>query len=244
MRIDAQGKNHRQLNQEILQAAQAGEPEVTLDNVLGHRYIGTNLRQPLHLTINGIPGNDLAAFADGPEIIVRGNAQDCVCNTMNHGRVVVHGSAGDVLGYSMRGGELYVAGDVGYRVGIHMKSYVDMSPTIIIGGRARDFLGEYLAGGTLIVIGLGCPADVSPVGSWVGTGMHGGAIYVRGKLEAWQLGQEVSAHALDETDAAQLASHLADFAESLGTDLDGCEVGQFVKLSPHSARPYGKLYAP
>jgi len=38
-----------------------------------------------------------------PTIIVHGNAEDAVGNTMNSGKMVVHGMAGDVIGYSMRG---------------------------------------------------------------------------------------------------------------------------------------------
>ena len=43
---------------------------------------------------------------NGGEIIVYGNAQDQICDTMNDGIVVVHGSAGDAAGYAMRGGEI------------------------------------------------------------------------------------------------------------------------------------------
>ena len=54
----------------------------------------------------------------------------------------------------MRSGKIFIKGDVGYRVGIHMKAYENLYPVIIIGGTAQDFLGEYMAGGLLIVLGL------------------------------------------------------------------------------------------
>ena len=60
------------------------------------------------MVVNGVPGNDLATFMDGPTVIVNDNAQDGIGNTMNRGLVVVNGDAGDVLGYGMRGGRLYV----------------------------------------------------------------------------------------------------------------------------------------
>jgi len=44
--------------------------------------------------------------------------------------------------------------DAGYRVAIHMKEYEDKRPIIVIGGTVQHFLGEYMAGGVLIVFGL------------------------------------------------------------------------------------------
>ena len=78
----------------------------------------------------------------------------------------------------MRGGKILVRGNVGYRCGIHMKAYGENKPAIVIGGRAGSFLGEYQAGGTLVVLGL--HTDGRPiVGNFCGTGMHGGEIYLR-----------------------------------------------------------------
>ena len=91
----------------------------------------------------------------GADITVRGNAQDAVGDTMNDGSIVIHGNIGDAAGYAMRGGRIYVKGNAGYRAGIHMKEYKDKKPVIVIGGRAGSFLGEYQAGGLIIVLGLG-----------------------------------------------------------------------------------------
>ena len=165
MRIDAAGLHYRRLNEMVREAVRDGAAEILLDNVNGQRYIGCGLKSDVRITIEGVPGNDLAAFMDGLSITVMNNAQDGVGNTMNSGRVVIHGDAGDILGYSMRGGVILVKGDVGYRVGIHMKSYEDAVPVIVVGGRARDFLGEYMAGWVLVGLGLkdagGVAASVS-----------------------------------------------------------------------------------
>lgn len=67
---------------------------------------------------------------------------------------MIHGSAGDAAGYAMRGGKIYVRDHAGYRAGIHMKEYKKKVPIMIIGGCAGSFLGEYQAGGILIVLGL------------------------------------------------------------------------------------------
>jgi len=59
-----------------------------------------------------------------------------------------------------------------------MKQYKEKKPVIVIGGTAGSFLGEYLAGGIIIVLGLNSE-DTVPVGDFCGTGMHGGKIYLR-----------------------------------------------------------------
>ena len=82
MTINAAGVYYRQLNEQIRAAFNNGADEVVVENVCGHRYLGTGLRSG-RIVINGVPGNDLGAFMDGAEIIVRGNAQDGVGNTMN-----------------------------------------------------------------------------------------------------------------------------------------------------------------
>jgi len=174
---------------------------------------------------------------------VRGNAQDNIANTMNSGKVVVHGHAGDVLGYGMRGGKLHILGDVGYRVGIHMKGLKKQRPVIIAGGTAGDFCGEYLAGGILIILGLESHPGRPIVGDYLGTGMHGGKIYVRGEVEERYCGKEVGIMEPGDEDMKELKKLLGEFCEDLGLDLDEVMKGQFRKLIPVSARPYGRLYA-
>ena len=113
MEIDAKNLHYRDLNDQIHQALGHGAKEILLRNVNGQRYIGNGIRGNLKISIEGVPGNDLAAFMDGPSIIVNSNAQDAVGNTMNSGKVVIHGHAGDVLGYGMRGGKLFIQGRCG-----------------------------------------------------------------------------------------------------------------------------------
>ncbi|MEA3306000.1 MAG: hypothetical protein U9R52_04215, partial [Candidatus Omnitrophota bacterium] len=216
MRIDAKGMYYKKLNELIYQAACNGEKDIILDNVNGQRYIGDGLTGDIRIVVNGVPGNDLAAFMDGPTIIVNSNGQDGICNTMNTGRVTVHGDVGDIVGHSMRGGRVYIKGNVGYRVGIHMKSYKDLYPVIITGGCAGDFLGEYMAGGVIIILGLDREEikdrGLQPiVGNYVGTGMHGGAIYIRGNVEEYQLGKEVKAAELDKKGIREIKGYLKEY---------------------------------
>ena len=128
----------------------------------------------------------LAMFMSGPTIIVHGNADHAPGNTMDKGKVIIHGSAGDAVAHSMRGGRVYVRDNIGYRGGIHMKQYMEKRPIVVVGGSARAFLGEYMAGGLLIVLGLGGGRPIAERG--VGSGIHGGEIFVRGPVDELYLG--------------------------------------------------------
>lgn len=241
--INATGAYYRDLNNQVREAVEKGEKEITLKGVNGQYYIGDGLRGNAQITIEGVPGNDLAAFMDGPTIRVKSNAQDNLCNTMNGGKVIIEGNAGDVLGYGMRGGKLHVRGDVGYRVGIHMKGLKKQAPTIVVGGTAGDFFGEYMAGGVLILLGLDEKETRPIVGDYLGTGMHGGAIYVRGEVDKNLCGAEVGVLETDEDDAKVLKEALTDYCKDFGLKLEDIMKKPFKKLVPVSSRPYGNLYA-
>lgn len=239
--IDATGIHYRELNRLVRIRAREGYRQIVLDGVNGQRYIGDGMTEDVQIVINGVPGNDLGAFMDGPTVVVNDNVQDGVGNTMNKGKIIIKGHAGDVLGYGMRGGRVLVSRDVGYRVGIHMKSYLGQVPAIVVGGCAGDFFGEYMAGGILVLIGMGREGE-PPVGNYVGTGMHGGTIYIRGSITDRQLGREVRIYPLNEEDLQILGELLDDFKSSMGIDVMGLEAGDFIKLRPFSHRPYGGKY--
>ena len=242
MIIDAEGIHYRELNDRIHAGVADGVSAFTIENVRGQRYMGVGLDGSTRLTINGVPGNDLGVFMNEAEIVVNGNVQDGVGNTMNAGKIVVHGQAGDVLGHSMRGGKIFVRGDVGYRTGIHMKAYHDRFPVVIVGGTAGDYLGEYMAGGILTVLDLERSGQ-TPVGICAGTGMHGGAIFIRGCIEPHQLGLEVGVGRPSRTDWTGLKQLLVEFCADFSLDVSHLHRDDFVKLTPKSSRPYGKLYA-
>lgn len=242
MTINAKGIHYRDLNDKIYQSIKNGEKEIILNNVNGHRYIGDGLSEKgIKIIINGVPGNDLAAFMDGPTIIVNSNAQDGIGNTMNSGKIIIHGSAGDIVGHSMRGGKIYIKKDVGYRVGIHMKAYKQNYPVIIIGGKAQNFLGEYMAGGLVIVLGLN--SDEKIVGDYIGTGMHAGEMLIRGEVKNYQLGKEVKIFDLTKDDENKLKIYLEEYCKDFDLDIEKILKEKFIKLIPFTHRPYGKLYA-
>ena len=245
VRIDAAGVYFQQLNDAVREEVARGAKRVVLSGVNGQRYIGTGLRAPgVGIDVHGCAGNDLAMFNDGAEIEVFGNAQDGVGNTMNAGKVIVHGDAGDVLGYGMRGGSVYVKGDVGYRVGIHMKAFEKHVPVLVCGGKARDFFGEYMAGGMLVLLGMNTRDAERPIaGGFLGAGMHGGVIYVRGTVEPWQCGAEVGVAEAGEEHMSELRPVIEDYAAALGMDAAEILSQPFTRIAPMSHRPYAKLYA-
>lgn len=243
IKIDATGIYYRELNARLRKVVSNGVQRIELHSVYGQRYIGTSLGKPVEIEIFGTPGNDLGAFMDGPRIIVRGNAQDGCGNTMNSGEIIVHGRAGDIIGLSARGGKIFVREDVGYRAGIHMKEYLDKKPVLVIGGTAQDFLGEYMAGGILILLGLNLAEGEHQKARFIGTGMHGGVIYLRGSVEDYQLGKEVGVAELEEKDYSILHGFISEFAAHFGYEIEEILKHNFIKLFPRWLRPYGRLYA-
>lgn len=243
MKINANGLYYRDLNNKIRDAVESGADRIDLDNVNGQYFIGDGINKPVTITINGVPGNDLGAFMNGATIIVNENAQDNIGNTMNAGKVIVHGHAGDVLGYGMRGGSLHILKDVGYRVGIHMKSYNENRPVLIAGGKAGDFFGEYMAGGVLILLDMKSDTpEKAKHGFSLGTGMHGGVIYIRGEADESRLAREVGVFDLTEEDKIELEKYLTEYCKDFGLDIKTVMSEKFVKILPKSKRPYGNMY--
>ena len=243
VKVDAGGVVYRELNARMRDVVSNGVRRIELQNVCGQRYIGTGLGKSVEIEVFGTPGNDLGAFMDGPRIIVHGNTQDGSGNTMNEGEIIVHGHAGDITGLSARGGKIFIRDDAGYRAGIHMKEYQDKKPVLVIGGTAQDFLGEYMAGGILILLGLNFNDGEHYAANFIGTGMHGGVIYLRGSVEDYQLGKEVGVATLEEKDYQILQKFVGEFASHFGYDAVGILKHKFIKLFPRWLRPYGRLYA-
>jgi glutamate synthase domain-containing protein 3 len=77
----------------------------------------------------------------------------------------------------------------------------------------------------------------------MGTGMHGGAIFVRGTVDENRLGRELGVADPSQQDREMLEYFIADFARDF--DLDAAEIMSepFYKYYPKSLRPYGNLYA-
>ncbi len=238
--IDANGTNYKQLNEMIHTAIDDGYKKIALKNVAGQYYIGDGLTQNVEIDIDGVPGNDLGMFMDGPLIRINGDAQDGIGNTMAGGKIIIDGNAGDVLGYSMQGGRIYIKGDVGYRTCIHMKSYKNNFPIVVVGGTAGEFAGEYIAGGILIILNLNKNKNRSH--NFIGAGMHGGMIIIRGKVPENALGKEVKTAALTWEDLSRIKNFLIEYCADLNINYDEVMKSMFTKIIPATKRPYKNLY--
>ena len=234
--IDATGLDYRALNALLRDTTGA----CTIQNCCGQRYLADGMAD-VDLTIEGVPGNALGAYLNGARIAVNGNAQDAVGDTMNAGEIVIHGSVGDTVGYAMRGGAIFVKGNAGYRAGIHMKAYQNKVPTIVIGGRTGSFLGEYQAGGVIVVLGL--QKDGKPiVGNFPCTGMHGGKVFLRGDADGIRFPQQVHVHAATPADLDELRPYLQTFCDLFGGDPDTLTDAPFTVVTPDSSNPFRQLY--
>jgi glutamate synthase domain-containing protein 3 len=249
LEIVADGMHFQTLNEQIRASK---DNDITITGCLGQRYIASGL-SGRRLNISGTPGNALGAYLDGSEIIVHGNAQDATGDTMNGGVIVIHGNAGDTTGLSMRGGAIYVRGNSGYRTGIHMKAYREQQPAIVVGGKVGSFLGEYQAGGIIIVLGLEPGANQKTpqtkvharglVGNFCGTGIHGGGIYLRTETPPPRLPAQVVVSKAKGGDIPEIAAHIDAFCAYFpDVGKESIFDSVFCVLMPVANNPYNAMY--
>ncbi len=236
MTIDARELDYRTLNERL----RTDDAAFELLNCCGQRFIGAGMANK-SILIRGTPGNALGAYLNGAFFTVEGNAQDAVGDTMNDGRIVVRGNIGDAAGYAMRGGQIFVGGDAGYRAGIHMKAYKEKIPQLVIGGRAGSFLGEYQAGGVIVVLGLGSE-DRPIVGNFPCTGMHGGKMFLRSACEQVRFPAQVRVRPAAEADLTELRQILLDYCAVFHYDIEEIMNHPFTAVSPDTANPYRQMY--
>lgn len=236
MLLDAKNMDYTALNEAIRQA----DGEIEIVHCLGQRFIGAGTHDK-NITIHGIPGNALGAYLNGAQITVHANAQDAVGDTMNAGRIVIHGSIGDAAGYAMRGGEIFVQGNAGYRAGIHMKEYKDKVPVMVIGGCAGSFLGEYQAGGVILVLGLNTMGK-RIVHNFPCTGMHGGKLILRGDCSDIVFPNQVSANAASNADMELIKEYVEEYCALFGANVREILDAPFTIVRPDSRNPYKQMY--
>ena len=236
MNINASGLEFREINEAIRSA----DKDVTLTGCLGQRFICAGMSD-ISVTVDGVPGNALGAYLNGAKITVNGNAQDAVGDTMNDGEIIVFGSIGDAAGYAMRGGSIYVKGGAGYRAGIHMKAYKEKVPVMVIGGCAGSFLGEYQAGGVIVVLGLDADGK-RIVGNFPCTGMHGGKMILRSDCADIAFPAQVTARPASDDDMTEIRKYVSEYCRLFGCDESVVMASAFTVVTPDSQNPYKQLY--
>jgi len=240
MRINAKGLEHREINNQI-KACSLKYKNITVDEIMGQRFIGSAFSN-ICLNINGVPGNAVGAYLDGAKIIINENAQDATGDTMNDGEIIIYGSSGDATGYAMRGGTIYVKEDVGYRAGIHMKAYKDKNPAIVIGGKTGSFLGEYQAGGNIIVLGIGYENEEIPLGHFCATGMHGGKIFIRTENPPTIETDKLFIKEAKKEDLLEIDEYIKKFCDYFTINYDKIINSKYYIIVPNTNNPYKQLY--
>ena len=236
MKIDVKDLGYKELNESLRQCGES----CTLTGCCGQRFIAAGMSDK-DITIEGVPGNALGAYLNGASITVNANAQDAVGDTMNEGKIVIRGNVGDAAGYAMRGGKIFVRGNAGYRAGIHMKAYREKVPLMVIGGCAGSFLGEYQAGGVIVVLGLGAE-DRKTVGFFPCTGMHGGKMFLRSDCRDVKFPGQVTAREASGEDLEELRGYVSEYCELFGGNLDEVMDSPFTVVTPDSKNPYKQMY--
>lgn len=234
--INAIDLDYRAVNEALRET----DSDCTIEGCCGQRFIAAGMSGK-NLTINGIPGNALGAYLNNSYITVNANAQDAVGDTMNEGKILIHGNVGDAAGYAMRGGKIYVQGDAGYRAGIHMKAYKKKIPVMIIGGCAGSFLGEYQAGGIIIVLGFHTD-DKHIVGNFPCTGMHGGKMFLRGSCKDICFPEQVTARCAEPEDVTEIREYLTEYCTDFGYSAEELLSVPFTVITPDNKNPYKQMY--
>ena len=219
--INAANLSYRVLNETL----RGTDDDCTIEGCCGQRFIAAGMSDKI-ITVNGIPGNALGAYLNNANITVKSNAQDAVGDTMNEGKILIYGN---------------IQGNAGYRAGIHMKAYKEKSPVMIIGGHAGSFLGEYQAGGTIIVLGL-YESSRPIVGNFPCTGMHGGKIYLRGKCDDIHFPAQVTARHAAPEDLDEIREYLSEYCADFGYSMEELLSAPFTVITPDSKNPYKQMY--
>lgn len=236
MLLNVKNLGYKELNDSIRNI----DGDCIVTDCCGQRFIAAGMSDK-NITIDGIPGNALGAYLNGATITVNANAQDAVGDTMNEGKIVVHGNIGDAAGYAMRGGKIFVKGNAGYRAGIHMKAYKEKKPLMVIGGTAGSFLGEYQAGGVIVVLGLEAKEE-RIVGYFPCTGMHGGKMFLRSDCKDVEFPNQVTAHTADQADMEELKEYVTEYCDLFGYDINEVLASTFTVVTPDSKNPYKQMY--
>ena len=160
-------------------------------------------------------------------------------DTMNDGKIVIHGGIGDCAGYAMRGGKIFVKGNAGYRAGIHMKEYEEKIPVLVIGGSAGSFLGEYQAGGVIVVLGLNSDKIV---GNFPCAGMHGGKLLLRSDCKNTYFPKNVHAKPVGKDGMREFYPYIKEFCALFGYDEKQILNADFTVVTPDSNNPYKQMY--
>ena len=112
---------------------------------------------------------------------------------------------------------------------------------VTIHGIPGNALGEYQAGGIIIVLGLHKNGK-SIVGNFPCTGMHGGKMFLRGDCGNIRFSEQVTAKTAGDEDLEEIREYLSEYCADFGYSLDGILSEPFTVITPDSKNPYKQMY--
>lgn len=121
-----------------------------------------------------------------------------------------------------------------------MKAYQENQPVIVIGGCAGAFAGEYMAGGTIVVLGLNGRKPL--VGCFCRTGMYAGAIYLRGEYPARNIATNIKTSLMTQEDLEAISPALHNFCDNFKYSMAELLAEPFTKLTVINPRPFHHIY--
>lgn len=120
-----------------------------------------------------------------------------------------------------------------------MKAYKQHKPVIVIGGRAGSFLGEYQAGGLILVLGL--HTDGRPIVHFFPcTGMHGGKMVFRGDVSSIRFPDQVTLHNATAEDMVEIAPYVREYCRLFDRDAEAMLRDNYTVITPDSKTPISR----
>lgn len=91
-----------------------------------------------------------------------------------------------------------------------------------------------------MVLSLG--SEEMSVGDFIGTGMHGGRIFIRTDKEPANLPSQVIAGMASNEEMQDIIPYISEFAGYFGFDAQALVKDRFYILKPNAKNPYKQLY--
>jgi glutamate synthase domain-containing protein 3 len=76
----------------------------------------------------------------------------------------------------------------------------------------------------------------------MGTGMHGGQIFIRSNRLPVNLPKQVAVGMANDSDLNMISEYLIEFSDVFNINIDEIQRKTFYKLSPNAKNPYKQLY--
>ncbi len=102
-------------------------------------------------------------------------------------------------------------------------------------------MGEYQAGGVILVLGLGADGR-QIIGNFPCTGMHGGKIFLRGDCRDIRFPGQVTAKIAAEDDRQEIRAYVAEYCALFSCDTETVMNSPFTVITPDSKNPYKQMY--